>query len=441
VLIYEKFEKNVHKYSQKIALVFEGIELTYKELYENVEKRILSFKPYTHIGVYLENSIEFVELLLLASKYNLILIPFSTKEIDYKKFDIEYLYDGEFHKIKEYRYKESGYIIVSTSGSTSEPKPIVLTQQIKLERIQIAKESYNLNKNSICLVSTPMYHSLAQRGVLLPLVLGGTCILMKNFETKKYLENIQKYKVTFSFSVSNQLEIIKTQIQNYNVSSLISMVSTSYALSKETKQELLKYFDIYECYGTSEIGCVTHLSSDDIKKHLDSVGKPLKGVSIKIKNGEILVKSPWRFKEYYKMLNITKESFEDDFFKTGDLGEIKEGFLYYKGRKKELIKTGGISVYPMDIEKVLKKVNGVKEVAVIGIEDEYFGEAIIAVVVGDVKKIDLIKTANVLAPYQRPLFYDIVESLPKNRLGKLQKYKLKEKYKNLQLGKRLKGLK
>jgi len=436
-----KFIKNVNKYPQKIALVFEGIEVTYKELYENVEKRTLSFKPYTHIGVYLENSIEFVELLLLASKYNLTLIPFATKEIDYKKFDIEYLYGGEFHKIKEYIPKESGYIIVSTSGSTSEPKPIVLTQEIKLKRIQTAKESYNLNKNSICLVSTPMHHSLAQRGVLLSLVLGGTCVLMKNFEARKYLENIQRYKVTFSFSVSNQLEIIKNQIKDYDVSSVISMVSTSYALSKETKQEFLKYFDIYECYGTSEIGCVTHLSPNDIKKHPDSVGKPLNGVTIKIKNGEILVKSPWRFKEYYNMPNITKESFEDDFFKTGDLGEIKEGFLYYKGRKKELIKTGGISVYPMDIEKVLKKVDGVKEVAVIGVEDEYFGEAIIAAVVGDVKKTDLIKTANVLAPYQRPLFYDIVESLPKNRLGKLQKYKLKEKYKNLQLSKRLKGLK
>jgi acyl-CoA synthetase (AMP-forming)/AMP-acid ligase II len=89
---------------------------------------------------------------------------------------------------------------------------------------------------------------------------------------------------------------------------------------------------------------------------------------------------------------------------------------------------------------VLREVEGVREVAVVGVEDEYFGEAIIAVVVGEVKKEELIKKANKLAPYQRPLFYDIVKELPKNSLGKIQKFKLKEKYKNLKIGKKLKGI-
>jgi acyl-CoA synthetase (AMP-forming)/AMP-acid ligase II len=140
------------------------------------------------------------------------------------------------------------------------------------------------------------------------------------------------------------------------------------------------------------------------------------------------------------MPDITKKSFESDYFKTGDLGEIIDGYLYYRGRKKEMIKTGGISVYPIDIERVLREVEGVREVAVVGVEDEYFGEAVIAVVVGEVKKEALIKKASKLAPYQRPLFYDIVKELPKNRLGKIQKFKLKEKYKNLKIGKRLKGI-
>jgi acyl-CoA synthetase (AMP-forming)/AMP-acid ligase II len=441
VLIYENFTKNVFKFPNKKALIFKNTSLTYKELYDRIESYNINLKPFSHIGVYLENSIEFVELMLLASKYNLTLIPFSNKNIDYNKFDIEYIYNDKFQQINPFKPKQSGYIIVSTSGSTSEPKPIVLTQEIKLRRINIAKETYNISNEDIILVSTPLYHSLAQRGVLISLVLGATCVLMKEFKANIFLELIEKEKVTFTFAVSNQIEIIKEKLQKYDISSLKSLVSTSYALKSQTKKEILKYTNVYECYGTSEIGCITQLSPNDINKHPSSVGCALRGIKIRIKNGEILVKSPWRFKEYYKMPDTTKESFDGDFFKTGDLGEIVDGYLYYKGRKKDLIKTGGISVYPMDIEKVLKEVNGVTDVAVIGVEDEYFGEVVVAIVTGNVKKDELIKKANnKLATYQRPLFYDISKELPKNSLGKVQKFKLKEKYKNLQIGKRLKGL-
>jgi len=439
-MIYELFKKNAMTYPQKIAVIFEDKKITYQELLNRVKKYKINFKPYTHIGVFLENSIEFVELLLLASKYKLTLIPFATKNIKFEKFDIEVIFDGEFKEIKEYIPKKSGYIIVSTSGSTSEPKPIVLTEEIKLKRIEIAKKTYNLNEKDICLISTPLHHSLAQRGVLLPLTIGATAVLMKNFKAEKFLQLIEKEKVNFAFVVSNQLEIAKDKIKNYDMSSIKAMVSSSYSIKKETKKELLKYFDIYECYGTSEIGCVTNLGPNDIKLHSDSVGKALDGVEIKIKNNEILVKSPWKFKEYYKMPEITQESFDDGFFKTGDLGEIKNDFLYYKGRKKELIKTGGISVYPIDIEKILKEVKGVEELVVVGIEDEYFGEAIICVYEGETTIKDLMKTANILASYQRPLFY-IKDKLPRNEMGKIQKFKLKEKYKNLNLGKKLKGIK
>jgi len=438
-MIYQKFVEHVKKTPNKIALIFEDKRLSFKDLFNLIEKEKINLKPYTHIGVKLENSIEFVKLLLLASKYKLTLIPFAG-EIDYKKFDIEYIYDGEFKKVSDYKVKNSGYIIVSTSGSTSEPKPIVLTEDIKLKRIDIAKKTYNLSEKDTILVSTPLHHSLAQRGVLMSLVLGATCVLMKEFKANKFLELIEKEKVSFTFAVSNQLEIIKDRLEKYNLSSLKSLVSTSYALNPDTKKKLLNYTDVYECYGTSEIGCVTHLAPKDIKLHPDSVGRALDGADIKIVDGEILVKSSWKFKEYYKMSDVTQKSFENDYFKTGDLGEIIDGYLYYRGRKKEMIKTGGISVYPIDIERVLREVEGVREVAVVGVEDEYFGEAIIAVVVGEVKKEELIKKANKLAPYQRPLFYDIVKELPKNSLGKIQKFKLKEKYKNLKIGKRLKGI-
>jgi len=419
-MIYEKFKENVYKYpNQKI--VFEQEIISYKELFERIENKKLP--KIGKLALFLENSIEFIEWLLLASKYKFTLVPFFSKNVDFKKFGISHIYDGKLKQISD--ENAYGYIIVSTSGSTSEPKPIVLTEIIKLKRIEIAKRSYNLDANDTILVSTPLHHSLAQRGVLLALTLGAKLVLMRQFKDAQFLNLIQEERVTFTFAVSNQLEIISKKIDNYDLSSLKALISTSYAIKSQTKEKLLK-LPIYECYGTSEIGCITNLSPEDIKLHPNSVGKALDGVEIKIKNEEILVKSPFQFLEYYNMPKITKESFDGDFFKTGDLGEIIDGYLYYKGRKKELIKTGGISIYPIDIEKVLKEVNGVKEVAVIGVEDNYFGEIVVAFIEGNVELKYLIQEVNKnLSLYQRPMKYEIVDKIPKNALGKIQKFKLK----------------
>ena len=105
-MIYQKFVENVKKTPNKTALIFEDKRLSFKELFDLIEKEKINLNPYTHIGVKLENSIEFVKLLLLASKYKLTLIPF-VGEIDYTKFDIEYIYDGEFRQVSEYKEKKA----------------------------------------------------------------------------------------------------------------------------------------------------------------------------------------------------------------------------------------------------------------------------------------------------------------------------------------------
>ncbi|WP_092910529.1 class I adenylate-forming enzyme family protein [Hydrogenimonas thermophila] len=468
--IAKLFFHNVQKNPKKTALIFNDNAISYGDLSKMVCQISANIKDAknVHIAVLLENSIEFAALLISAAQTGAVLVPFpatmSSSQLEhlFKKNSIDFFIgDHSFKDIKKLEILErkppltdilnddidNNYIIVSTSGSTSEPKPIVLTQSIKLKRIEIACKTYGLDSSDTILVSTPMHHSLAQRGVLLGLTLGATVVLMDRFSPAKYLETIELTRATFSFSVSNQLESIVDFIDQYNVSSIKKMVSSSYAIKPEVKNRLLNYFDIHECYGTSEVGCVTELAPKDLNEHLESVGKPMDGIEIKILDpneqgiGEIAVKSPWKFKEYYELLEITHESFEDGYFKTGDLGVLKDGFLYYTGRKKEMIKTGGISVYPMDIEKVIKEVDGVDEVAVIGIEDSYFGEAVIAVFTGTAKIADIRSVAKEkLLSYQQPLFYDRVDALPKNSLGKLQKFKLKEKYKNLDLGRRLKGL-
>ncbi len=456
------FFNNVKKDSKKTALLFNDNIINYSELSKIVYKisSEIEIAKSTHMAVLLDNSIEFVGLLIAAAKVGVTLVPFDKttpkKQLEklYIKININYQYSDKgietinsYCGIKNSLTNDLPYIVVSTSGSISEPKPIILTQNIKLKRIKIAQRTYKLDNNDIILVSTPMHHSLAQRGVLLGLTLGATVVLMDVFSPKQYLELIQKAQVTFSFAVSSQLENIVDIIEKYTVKSIKKIVSSSYSIKPDIKNKLLNYFNIYECYGTSEIGCVTQLEPKDLDKHLESVGKPIDGIDIKIINplqqgiGEIIVKSPWKFKKYYNMPQITSDSFLDSYFKTGDLGVLRDGYLYYMGRTKDIIKTGGISVYPIDIERVLKDINGIDEIAVVGIDDSYFGEAVIAIFKGDAKITDIVKIAKQeLLSYQQPLFYDKVDVLPKNSLGKLQKFKLREKYNHLDLGKKLKGV-
>lgn len=456
--IFSNFIGNVDKMPDKNAVIFDQQQYSYQAVYDLVINDTRSIAPHSHVAVLLENTIEFVVLLLLAAKNNFVLVPFVPNTTEqqlqhlYHRNDVDIQISDQGLKavksrangVKQY---DDQYIIVSTSGSTSAPKPIVLTQEIKLKRIDSARLSYGLDQHDVILVSTPMHHSLAQRGVLLALVLGGTAVIMDKFSPAAYLHSIEQHKVSFSFAVSSQLEAI-SELDWGHITSLKTLVSSSYTLKPETKLSLSEklHCDIHECYGTSEIGCATNLSPADLLSHPQSVGNALAHVDIKIIDsingvGEIAVKTTTAFKGYYKMPEQTTQSFIGDYFKTGDLGKIDDGFLYFMGRSKELIKTGGISVYPLDIEKVINQVKGVIECAVIGVEDDYFGEAIVAVVVGEVTKKVLRKACqNGLAPYQHPMYYDIVAQLPKNALGKLQKFKLKAHYKDLQIGRKLRGV-
>ncbi len=221
------------------------------------------------------------------------------------------------------------------------------------------------------------------------------------------------------------------------------MVSSSYTLKLETKKRFLDKVKcrFYECYGASEIGIATSIEFQEGNTKLDSVGEPLPYVDVKIldehnhpvplgQEGEISVKTITLYSGYYKNAAATKQSFWEGYFKTGDVGYVDtDGFLYYLGREKDVIKYGAINLYPGDIENVLLRFKGVKECAVVGVEDKYLGEVPLAAIVADekIEKKELRKfcLAN-LADYQAPVDFVFIEAIPKNELGKVQKFKLRE---------------
>lgn len=477
VNIANLFLKNAAKTPDKKAIIFENEALTYKELAQKVSLcvhhlKAIGVKEGSHIALFLPNGVEFAVMMLSFAYIGAAIAPlspalpvtaaaksFKTAECEGVIASSEYLSkndfsdyfgtDAVFDAKKFFEGANDGdllassdanakapFIITMTSGSTGDPKPIVLTQENKIKRaIDGAKNIYGLQEDEVIIAASPMYHSLAQRLVLLPLMTGATSVIMRKFTPKSWLDEVQNHKVTFTLAVSSQLDmLLKEELESYDLSSLRCIVSSSALLRLESKEALVRRLgcEFHECYGASEIGIATNLSPKDGLSKLGSVGKALPYVDIRIVDGEIEVKTKTLFGGYYKQEAKTKEAMDGEYFKTGDLGRLDdEGFLYYLGRKKELIITGGINVYPKDVEDVLMSVEGVKEAAVIGVADEYFGEAIVAVVVAGegVTKRDLQRAcAKNLADYQQPLAYEFVSKLPKNEMGKLIKYKLNEMF-------------
>lgn len=339
-------------------------------------------------------------------------------------------------------------ILTMTSGSTGVPKPIELTQENKIKRVEAHIELYDITKNDNILAATPLYHSLAERLVLLPLLIGATSILLPRFTSVLWLNCVKYQKVTFTIAVSAQLSQIAQLLSSPfvpEISFLRSVVSSSALLEPHVRNELIKklHCDFHEMYGTSECSTVTSINFRESVDKQQSVGKPLPGVSIRILNderqvteingiGEIAVKTPLCCEGYYGMPEKMKEIMVDGYVCTGDLGRLDEdGYLYYIGRKKEIIITGGVNVYPQDIENKVAEIAGIKECAAFPYADERLGEIVALAVVLE-NEMDVTKKqiqtfcARNLADFQQPHKIFFLNELPKNSMGKLTKIKLPE---------------
>lgn len=485
--LFNLFLSNAKKYPEKIAYKFEGTSLTYGQtatlsLQLGQYMKEVGVEKGTHIGVISHNSIELALLFWSAAYLGAVLVPMMPSYQDEtirslsQTTDVEIMFvEKTFFKNKKQSLnnmkiqeipdlktlinkrvssvvnesdvdKDLPFIITLTSGSTSQPKPIVFSQATKIKRsIDGATKLYGLSSDDITIVSTPMYHSMGMRMSLLPLLMGSTGVILPRFSASSWIDTVEREGVTFAIVVSNQIEAMLDLLEkeNKNIRSIKKLVSSSYTLKLETKQRFLDRVKckFYECYGTSEVAIATNIEFEEGSKKLDSVGKALSYVDIKIlddnkkplklgKEGEIAVKTTTLFSGYYKNEAATKRSFSNGYFKTGDVGYLDtDGFLYYRGREKDVIKYGAINLYPVDIESVLIRFKGVKECAVIGLEDKYLGEVPLAVIVADgkVEKKELRKFClDHLADYQAPVDFVFVDQLPKSELGKIQKFKLKE---------------
>jgi long-chain acyl-CoA synthetase len=490
--IIERFSKFVIKTPEKTALIFRDQSLSYNELGEQVNRLSHSLiqggvQQGDHIGVVLPNGIEFVLVMLAAANIGAAIVPHNTslnaKTLIHAFNDTKVCHYILWHSIINELQNETtcnndgalwisvgknksqtlyfndllsvtcdktlgcykvnqdqDFIYTMTSGSTGAPKPIVLSQICKVKRADSAIRLYGITSADITLAATPLYHSLAERLVLLPLISGGTVSIMAGFSPEQWFTTIENDHISFTIAVSSQLKTINDQLTNstYNLRSLRCLVSSSERLPLLLKQNLIKQFkcEFHECYGASEVAIISNLDQTHGDNKLSSVGKSINDVSIVILDdggnklptgtiGEIACKTPMLFSGYHQREAQTKASMVDNYFLTGDLGKLdNDDFLYFCGRKKEIIITGGINVYPKDIEEILLRHPEIDEAAVIPLPDDSLGEIITAVIVSNraINKRELQRLcAKELADFQQPRKYIFLDNLPKNALGKVMK--------------------
>jgi acyl-coenzyme A synthetase/AMP-(fatty) acid ligase len=339
-----------------------------------------------------------------------------------------------------------------SSGTTAKPKGIIFSNRSLINIILLMCQSLGHNSKSIHFGILPMGHTAAMHhSVLSVLYVGGTFVFAENFMKvrKDFWKIIEKYKINYVQTVPTVIYMITNiTYKDYERKKMtLSYIACGSApISEETKKSFEKKFGLRLAilYGLSETG---HLIDDypfKEKWRTLSVGRPIKGVNLKIINnkgrqtragkiGEIVVKTPGLFVGYYKNEDLYKSSFKDGYFCTGDLAKRdKGGLIYYVGRKKDLIIKGGVNISPNLIDEILIKHPAVAEAASVGKPDKFFGETVKSFVVlkngQKVKESVLLEfCSKELGDFKSPSEIEFIGNIPKTASGKILRRELTQK--------------
>ena len=347
-------------------------------------------------------------------------------------------------------------IILYTSGTTGKPKGVMLTYDNLISNVKAIIDAMKFTEDDRFLVFLPMFHSfMLTADLLTPLYLGATVVILKSVKPfSKVIETVEREKITVFmgipeiYAILNKLNLPKTWGKSVRY-----FISGGAPLPLKVLEEFNKKFNarIYEGYGLTETSPTVSVNTEENYK-AGSVGKPLNGVEVKIVNdrfeelgfnqvGEVVVKGKNVMKGYFNNEEATKKTIKDGWLLTGDYGFIdEEGFLHIVDRKKDLIISKGINIYPREIEEVLLEHPYIEECAVVGWKADNNGEVPVAFIkVKEGKKLtskDLkLFLKDKVAFYKIPKYFYFVEFLPRNPSGKILKRKLREILENNEVDK------
>ncbi len=352
-----------------------------------------------------------------------------------------------------------GTSMLYSSGTTGRPKGIIrpLPENKPDEQLPIYEFLRNLwqyRENMIYLSPAPLYHSAPQAAVGLTIRCGGTVIIMERFDAAKYLDYISQYKVTHSQLVptmfSRLLKLPEETRQQADISSLEIAIHAAAPCPVKVKEEMIAWWGpiIHEYYGATEGLGFAACNSEQWLAHKGSVGKVILGEITFLNEdgtpsppgepGEIWFKTATEF-SYFNNREKTSEATSADGSMTtvGDVGYLDEdGYLYLTDRSTFMIISGGVNIYPQEIEDLLITHPKIDDAAVFGVPNEDFGEEVKAViqVTGGIEKSESLVLelmdycAENLSPQKCPRSFDFDDALPRLPTGKLYKRILKDRY-------------
>ncbi|MDJ0924231.1 MAG: AMP-binding protein [Acidimicrobiia bacterium] len=287
------------------------------------------------------------------------------------------------------------YNIIYSSGTTGQPKGIVHTHYIRMAYCTGFAASYRIKPESVILHSGSLVFNGAFLTLMPAFYVGATYVLMPGFDVRKMIDLMAAEKVTHVMVVPSQIIALLAEpdFNEENLPHLEMICSVGAPLHLEHKEDLARKLPnrFYELYGLTE-GFVTVLDRDDFPAKPGSVGVPPPLYEMRIVGddgtelppgevGEIVGRGPITMPGYYKRPDLTAEAIKEGWLHSGDLGYVDEdGFLFLVDRKKDLIISGGVNVYPRDIEEIVIQHPGVTDVAVFGVPDDRWGETPVAAV-------------------------------------------------------------
>ena len=330
-------------------------------------------------------------------------------------------------------------MIAFTSGTTGAPKGAALTHRNLRASASSVVEAWQWTPDDVLVLGLPLFHMHGLGvGVNGTLVAGASAVVLPRFSPDAVFDAIAEHGATMFFGVPTMYALLADHPRLPELAALRLCVSGSAPLAPTLWRRIADGSGqhVLERYGMTETAMLTSNPFDG-ERRPGSVGFPLPGVEVRLGDGDgVEVRGPNVFGGYWERPEASAAAFTDDgWFRTGDVGSFDDdGYLVLVGRTSELIITGGYNVYPREVEDVVRAYPSVADVAVVGVADELWGERVVAFVVaagaGDEVDSDALDVhcADRLAAYKRPRAWTMLEELPRNAMGKVQRDVLRDQY-------------
>jgi fatty-acyl-CoA synthase len=467
----------------KVALISieTGERLTYAQLSERTDSaaatiRDAGVEPGHRYGILAHNSIDYVAFFFAAGRIGAIVVPLSTRATPHELAQIVadcgmkvLFHSTDFDEVAEklpvtgYRLPlssrvtgnrqpatgnsrsatgndaEGVYCLLYTSGTTGKPKGVMIPRRQLLFNGYNTVINWDLREDDVTPVFTPMYHAGGLAAFLIPIFCaGGTIVIHKGFDPSVVWQTLEREHCTVVLGVPTIWKLLmeSPEFATANLEHVRWFISGGAPLPAYIIEAYQKRGVVFkQGYGMTEVGvnCFT-MTVDDSYRKPGSIGRPMMFTEVELRDldgevGEMYIRGPHVSLGYWNNAAATAECYLDGgWFRTGDLARRDEdGFFYIAGRRKEMFITGGVNVYPAEIEAELVQHPSVADAAVVAIPDDKWGEVGVAYVVArDVSADDLGSyLAGRLSKYKVPKRFVFVDSLPRTPYGKVEKGKLR----------------